>query len=294
MATFWLGPAGGLVQVRAPSPDYTTPRIRLGGTHETLAGGLIRDTIGYRRTITLRLPPDQTAEQYSALEALYELPLGPYRYLDPTRRNLLTANQSSGTDAARDTTGLVVNTQGVISSSTAQAHSGTRSILWDTVTPLGATGRGVTFGTSSTGPDKTWAAVLPSTAYTLSMWARASAAVQMKSRIDYCDAAGTNLSTINGTPVTLSTSWQQITATGTSPSNVAYALARATNSDTPAGAVQVYLDDAQLEEGSTASTWVLGTGVPLMTIDSFEPDYSLYAADAAPPSLGAMMVLLEV
>ncbi|HEY5990538.1 MAG TPA: hypothetical protein VIV12_29725, partial [Streptosporangiaceae bacterium] len=142
MPTFALGPAGALQSFRAPGPDYAAARARLGGTHETLGGRLIRDTVGFRRSFTLRLPPDLTAEQYSVLEALFEQP-GPYRFVDPTRRNLLTANQSSGTDALRTTEGFSAVGQGTVTSDTAQFRSGTRSVKWDTVTSLTATGRGV-------------------------------------------------------------------------------------------------------------------------------------------------------
>jgi hypothetical protein len=294
MPGFWLGRAGALQQIRTPSPDYSAPRIRLGGTHELLAG-LVRDTIGYRRQFSLRFPVDLTAEQYSVLETLYELP-GPYRYLDPTRRNLLTANQSSGTDALRDTTGLLARFQGTLVSDTAQARSGLRAAKWDTVTALSATNRGVYCYTSATVPDRTWAAILPSTTYTASVYARASATVSMYAAIDWMDAGGAIISTSFGSSANPGTgNWSsRFTVTATSPSSAAYAIPALLNQATTAGAVQVWADEWQLQEGATATTWVLGTGVPVVTIDTLEPDYSNYAADATPPLLGATMTLLEI
>ncbi len=161
MPTFALGPPGALVPFRAPDPSYTSPLVKLGATHELSGPHRVRDVTGFLRTITLRLPPDLTAEAYSALEALFVLPDGPYRFVDPTRRNLLTANQSTGTGALRTTEGWSAPAQGTITSDTAQARSGTRSLKWDTVTSLTLTGRGVYLPGPAGTPDSTWAAVLP-------------------------------------------------------------------------------------------------------------------------------------
>ncbi len=296
MVTFALGPAGALVPFRAPDPSYTAPLAKLGGTHELLGGHRVRDVTGFLRTITLRLPPDLTAEAYSALEALFVLPDGPYRFLDPSRRNLLTANQSTGTGTLRDTTGWSVRTQGTVSSSSAQARSGLRSLAWATGTALAATGRGVALQTSTSTIDGTWAAVLPSTQYTLSAYARASAAVSMQAAIEYRDVAGAVLSTPAGTGVALGTGdWNsRPTVTATSPANAAYAVGLLLNTTTTGAAITVWIDDLQLEQAAAASSAVLGTGVPLVSIDSLTPDYSNYAADANPPLLGAELVLLEL
>jgi len=292
---FWLGPAGALVAIRAPSPDYTGPRTRLGGTHETLAGLLIRDTIGYRRTVTYKWPPDQTAEAYSILESLFELP-GPYRYIDPTRRNYLTPNQSSGTDALLDATGWSARTQGTVASSVVQARSRSRSLLWDTTTALGSTGRGVALHTSTATVDGTWAAVPPSTQFTFSAYARSSAAVSMQAAIEWRDAAAAVISTPTGTGTALNTGDWAIrpTVTATSPSNVAYAIPLLLNTTTTGAAIQVYVDDPQLEQAAAATPAVLGTGVPIVSVDSLEPDYSNYFGDAAVPVYGASLVLVEL
>ncbi len=298
MATFALGPAGALVPFRAPSPDYTSARARLGGIHETLAGRLIRDTIGFRRTVTLHLPPDLTVEAFSALEALFEQPNGPYRFVDPTRRNLLTANQSSGTDALRTTEGWSAPAQGTVTSDTAQARSGTRSLKWDTVTSLTLTGRGVYLPGPAGTPDSTWAAVLPSTVYTFSAYVRANAAVTMQAAIEWRDVTGATIGAADlGTGVAVSTtdwSTRLVCANKTSPSTAAYAVPAVLDSVAPSAIRQVWVDDPQLEQAAAASNAVLGTGVPLVSIDSLEPAYDNYAYDANPPLLGAALVLLEI
>jgi hypothetical protein len=292
--TFYLGPAGALVAIKTAAPEYASARTRLGGTHETLAGRLIRDTIGYRRQMTYPVAA-LTAEQYSDLEELFELP-GPYRFVDPTRRNLLTANQASGTDALLDATGWSARTQGTVSSSTAQARSGVRSLAWATGTALGSTGRGIVLVTAISTIDSTWAAVPPSTDFNFSIYARTSAAVTMAAGIEWRDAAGALLSTSTGTGVALSTSaWTgRPTVTGTSPSTVAYAVPILTNTTITGAAITVFADDPQLEFGTAATNQVHGTGVPIVSVDSLIADYSNFYADAVPPLFGATLVLLEL
>jgi len=297
MPTFALGPAGALVPFRAPDPSYTSPLVKLGATHELSGPHRVRDVTGFLRTITLKLPPDLTAEAYSALESLFVLPDGPYRFIDPTRRNLLTANQSSGTGALRTVEGWSAPAQGTVTSDTAQARSGTRSLKWDTVTSLTLTGRGVYLPGPAGTPDSTWAAVLPSTVYTFSAYVRANAAITMQAVIDWRDVTGATISTDSGTGVSVSTtdwSTRLVCANKTSPSTAAYAVPAVLDSVAPSAIRQVWVDDPQLEQAAAATNAVLGTGVPLVSIDSLEPDYDNYAADANPPLLGATMVLLEL
>lgn len=291
----WLGPAGALVGFRAPGPDYSPPLLRLGGTHETL-GGLVRDTTGYRREIAITLPPDLPAEAYSALESLFVFPNGPYRFIDPTRRNLLGANQSSGTDALRDATGFSAFAQGVVSSSTAQARSGSRSLAWNTQTALAATARGIRLFTSLSPIDRNWAAVLPSTDYTISSYVRASAAVSMQAGLEWYDAAGSQISAPAGAGVAVGTGdWlTRLAFTATSPSNAAYGVGKFFNTTTTVSPITVFFDDLQLEQAAAASAAVLGTGTGPVTIDQLEPDHSNWYADASPPLLGATLVLLEL
>lgn len=293
MPTFALGPAGALQSFRAPGPDYASARARLGGTHETLTGRLIRDTIGYRRSFTLRLPPDLTAEQYSVLEALFEQP-GPYRFVDPTRRNLLTANQSSGTDALRTTEGYSVISAGSVASSTAQARSGTRSLAW-TFGALGGGGSGFVLASNITTPDSTWAAPLAGETYTFSAYFRSTVAITMKVEMSWRDATGAEISLSSGVGASVGTAdWLTRRAiSAAAPANTAYVIGRAINT-AAAGAGTVYCDDPQLEQAAAATNAVLGTGVPLVSIDSLTPDYSNFALDANPPLLGAELILLEI
>jgi hypothetical protein len=264
----YLGYPGSLLLLPSPAPGYEPVDLVRGATHELLGGGNVRDRIGCRRRFTLNWPAMSDAN-YQLLRALTRLP-GPYRYMDPLELNLLTENQSIGTDELRTTEGITARFQGTVASSTAFARSWSRAVAWSTGTPLGSPGRGIYLYNSPSTVDATWAAVRPSVAYTLSGYLRSTAAVSMQAIIDWHNAAGTYLSTSVGTGVALSTSNfnTRVSLTATSPSTAAYGIGGWLNSSTTGSAITVYADELQLEEGSSASTFRLGVGTPLVSVDS--------------------------
>jgi len=290
----FLGRAGALVQLPSPMPGYAAVDLLRAGTHELAAGGNVRDRTGVRRRWVLNWPalPDAS---FTALRTLVRIP-GPYRYLDPLELNLLTVNQSTGTDELRDATGMAARFQGVCTSDAAFAHAGLRSLKFDSQTALAATGRGPYWYTSPTTVDATWAAVRPSVAHTFSVWAHASIAVNFQALIDWYSAAGAYLSTDFGSSTAVSTSgWTQLVcANKTSPSTAAYGIGAATNATTTGAATQVYFDDAQLEEGAAATTWRLGAGTPQVAVDSFTPSVVLADPATALVYHEAELVLIEL
>lgn len=266
----WLGPAGALVQLPSPSMSgyQATDQLR-GGFHDLMGGGAVRDRIPARRQFLLPYEA-MLDDSYAALRTLARLP-GPLRYLHPFERNLLTVNQSTGTDELRSTDGVVARFQGAASSTTTQARSGTRSIAWASGTALAATGRGVYLYNSTSTIDGTWAVVRPSTQYTLSGYLRTTAAVSMQALFDWHDATGAYLSTNVGTGTALSTSaWTRVSLTATSPATAAYGIGAWLNSTTTGAAITVYHDDLQLEEAAAATAWRLGAGTPLVAVDALE------------------------
>jgi hypothetical protein len=264
----FLGYPGSLTQLPSPSPGYEPVDIVRGATHELLSGGNVRDRIGVRRRFTLNWPAMSDAN-YSLLRSLTRLP-GPYRYLDPVELNMLTANQSTGSDALRTTEGAMARFQGTLASSATQFRSWTRSFAWSTGTALGATGRGIYLYTSDATVDPTWAAVRPGITYTASGYLRATAAVSMQAGIDWMSAAGAFISVSLGTGAAVSTSNfnTRFTVTATAPAGAAYGIPFWINTTTTGAAITVYLDEPQMEEGATASTFRLGAGTPLVAVDS--------------------------
>jgi hypothetical protein len=291
----YLGRAGALVQLPSPMPGYAaTPLIR-GGTHELAGGGNVRDRSGVSRRWVLSWPALNDANWTLVHKPLW-VP-GPYRYLDVWEPNLLTANQSTGTDHLRDATGFRAVTQGTVESSTAWAHGDVRSLVWDTDTALTvASGRGVAYSTSLTSIDKTWTAVRPSVAYTFNVWAHASVAVSAAARIDWYSSAGALISSDAGTGASVSTSaWTQLTcANKTSPSTAAYGIPGVQNTTTTASALLLYLDDGQFEEGAAATSLRVGVGTPLVSVDSLTPSIILGDAAAGTVLREAELTLIEV
>jgi hypothetical protein len=267
----YLGRAGALTRLPWPSRDRydTTPTIR-GGATELAGGGLVRTRLALNRRWVLGWPVIGD-DDLDLLRRFAGRP-GPWRYLDAFEPNRLTANQSTATDTLRTTNGFAARVQGTVSSDTAVVKSGDRSLRWDTGAPLGATGRGVDLATSTSSIDATWAAVRGGVAYSFSVSARATAAVTMQAGIGWYTTAGAPLSTDTGTGVSLPTAnWNTrlLCENKTAPASAAYAVALVQNSATTGNAPLVYLDEPQLEEGTTATAWRLGAGTPLVAVDSF-------------------------
>jgi len=273
-----------MVLLPQPQPGIEAGRSRRGAVHELAGGGAVLDVTGRARAY--RLSYDSlTADELAVLEQLAELP-GPYRLIDSNRRNYLTANQSSGTDALADTTGFSAPFQGTVSSDTTQHRTRSRSLKWDTVTSLTVTNRGVWLPDAGTTPNANWTAVLPSTVYTFSAYVRANAAITMYAAIDWKDAAGATISTDFGTGTAVSTSdWSTrlACANKTSPATAAYAVPAVLDSTAPSAIRQVFIDDAQFEQAAAATAAVIGTGTPTVGVDQLTQAYPL--ADYYSPEL---------
>lgn len=290
----YLGYPGALQALARPAFGYAPVDEIKGGTHELLSGANIRDRIGVRRRFTLSWPAMTDAE-WMTVRSLARLP-GPLRYLDPTEPNMLTPNQSTGSDELRTIEGAMARFQGTLSSSAAQFRSWTRSFAWNTGSALSITGRGIYLYTSDTVVDSTWTAVRPSVQYTASGYLRASSAVSMQCGIDWMGPTGTYLSTSLGTGAAVSTAnfTTRFTCTATSPSNAAYGIPLFINTSTPGTTLTVYLDEAQMEQAAAASTFDLGAGTPWVSVESLNHSVVMVYAATVAARHEAELVLLEV
>lgn len=269
--TWYLGPAGSLVALPPPLRDIARPLSRPAVQQVALGGAVTLDRMGRgRRSHTLAwsyLTPDEAA----VLERLWQLP-GELILDDPSRRNRLTANQSTGGDTGRTADGCIARFQGTVSVSTAQARSGARSFAWATGTALAVTNRGLYLynGPSPEPVDDTWHPVRPGAFYAHAGYLRSTAAVSMYGGWDWHDAAGAYLSTSAiGTSTALSTSnfSTRVERTGVAaPAGAAYGIPFYLNATTTGAAITVYLDEPQVEEvtaaGVSCGAYVIGSGVP--------------------------------
>ena len=154
--------------------------------------------------------------------------------------NLLTANQSTGTDTLGDTTGFaIVHGSETISSTTEQYFQGTKSL------------KCVCPGTYSTeGWKTTNITVSASTSYTASAWVRVNAGVSFMFGVtDVNDKATQNTYTGTGT-------WQYVSVSQTTDSDTVLVVRSYTV--TSPQACTMYADMIGLEAKAYPTSWVLG------------------------------------
>jgi hypothetical protein len=210
--------------------------------------------------------------------------------------NLLTLNQASGTDALGDTTGFVAGAA-TVESSTEQAAQGSRSVKIITVAN---TGRATVGGTASAGTIP----VEPGQTYTFQVSAKqtSGAALVGNARIMWWTSAGNvaaSTALVDGSPVTLSSSWRELSVTGVAPANAAYASAFLTRYSGGESVMTRYEDKYTFHRGA-GGTWALPgipvTGLkPALTYAAPASAYTVSATDsvvAVDTTSGAVTVTL--
>lgn len=265
--TIYLGPVGNLVALPSIGRGIKADLQRPTAVHQIAGsrGGRVVDVTGpAKRTYGLERE-HLTLDELATLEALYlgAYGPGPFVLLEPWRRNLLSANQSSGTDVLRDATGFVAAT-GSVSSSTVQFDQGMRSLAWAVTAANQTMGTGNLAALTTSADPAVDVPVLPSTVYSAGLRAKLSGSTG-SARIDllWYTAAGALISAATGGTVALSAvSFTTVTNVNiTSPSTAALCRLRVAN---PAmGAAQtIYLDQWQLQQTAALDAWTIGTGVP--------------------------------
>lgn len=268
----YLGPVGNLLALPLVGGEVDAGLTVPTAVHQIagLRGGRVVDRTGPAKRIYQLSGEYLTTDEFSVLETLYlgGYGPGPFVLIDPWRRNLLSANQSTGTEISADTTGFVAIT-GTLSSSTAQSVLGGRSLAW----AVTAANQRMMQGTLANTTNATLLSdtpVLPSTSYTGQVKARLSVSTgTVRLDVYWFTSAGAFISASTGTAVAQSTAafGSALTVTATSPATAA--LARLSVTNTVMGAAQtIYLDQWQLEQAATAGAWAVGTGVPRVSFTS--------------------------
>lgn len=127
--------------------------------------------------------------------------------------------------------------------------------------------------------------VITGQAIILSMQVRGGgldAVATLTPKLIWYNAAGVPVSITSGTPVVTSTSYAQMTVTGTPPTGAVYVACKieATSGITGAGGSSLlYFDNLQLERGSTVTEWRPGTGIFPVTIMSLNEQWPWQASD---------------
>jgi hypothetical protein len=320
----YLGNPGRQAALSAVLKGYTTEPVIANTVTATIGGGQVvaRSAGPGRRSLSLAwtwLSP----EEGSVLEEFFLSARGPgpYALLDPSRRNHLTANQSSATTVVGDASGHTVDPSEALTSTPDSWLRGPRALRWS----LPAT---VTSGVLAWNPPAGLIGI-PCPAgqpWTLSCWCWLTglvASLTVTPYLSWRGLDGTELAATAGTPVVLTAggAWQQLTVSLGAPPAGAVALCPqlrvtpgvlstsapgqdlvealrpaqtlrgprrpitgvptliASQTSTrfgqpnpylldqaPVDVAAVVVDQAQLEMYSSARTWVVGTGVPRVSL----------------------------
>jgi len=312
----YFGLPGFLEVIEWPRSGIQADRTRPVSTYPLASGGVrVQKLLGGKRRYTLQWD----ALSYEEFCRIYEYAqghngVGPFALLDPRQRNILTVNQSSATSESNDINGFTLDigtcvTVG-LSSDADVYHRGPRSLLLDlTSCPVtgapAATPVTVTLDTPTT--DFVGSPVVSGWCYTFSFWTYGGGVygvMTVTPQILWYDSDDAYISTSSGTPTnTVHNSWLQMYVTATAPGNAAYCLCRVSvDQTTIVDGSSINFDEFQLEVCtcgeddcdclSTPSDWRPGTGIPGVSVISFEPDIHIYLTDDN--KMEATLILQEV
>lgn len=262
MGSWYLGPAGALVKIRAPATDLDASPELIGAVHQTLSGSRTVDRIAQPRKWPCRwsaLTEDETT--YLRMVGL-GLVRGPLRIIDGETRNRLPVRVAAAgayTQSAVDFT---------------QAGSSAPTWLAITDPPATVPVRGVTSWqrtTTAAGELKTVLAahrvpLIPSEQVRVSLWAR-GAAIQASAALDAWNAAGAAART-TGSVVTLhATNWTYLDVTFT-PASDRVELSPLLSVANGQAASTLQTTGWQVAPASAPTLWTPGGGAPVVVAGS--------------------------
>lgn len=270
MNDWYLGPLGELRALPVPEPGLEVTTVRYGGTHQALSGARIQDTTGRRNEYKFEFTyMDQ--EEYYWLEAMHtgHIP-GPYRLIDPLKKNRFNMRSTAMV--------RVAGMEDVL----------TYDRSWPSQVPI--PGRSYVLSGWDTSSytlafeDKTGTAVFPNEQVTASIYARCNSAHSATLVMQMCNADLQVIET-QSIPINITTDWQRFAMTRTVPTDCAAVKFRLLLGSANTA---VYLAASQFESGPIATEWEPGGGAPVVVIDS------LVTASPRYPLRDASLSLLEV
>ncbi len=336
MSTLWLGKIGALAALPSPRPGMVPAAVRPSTVAATIGGGQVVSFApgsgrrAYQAGWT-HLDPDT----FTLLEEFFagSRGPGPFVLLDPTRRNHLTANQSSSTSGSNGPAGFTALNEAEALGSVVAPFAGLRvprMLKWSVPA---AGGSGILRLDPPAGLPGFPAPGGEAWTFTVQIGGGGiDAAVTMTAVLLWMDAAGTPIGATIGTPVTssataltqasvtagppadavcfqpelrldlgtLSAQWSGfgdapirsgwITSRNVRQQAIGSPLAAALADYAWGGAtVDVYVGQPQLDMSTAVRPWVVGTGVPQVSMINFSPVY-----DVVVPYASATATLVEV
>lgn len=261
--TWYLGPLGDLRGLVCPDRGITITEERYGGVHQGLSGARTLDITGHRAKYEMTLNNLDPSE-FAWVEALYTgLVPGPYRLINPLKRNRLSHQAST----MRTRTGAVgLDTPGVFLG---------RSTAWPTAVPI--TGRSMRF-TAVVDHRYQWdlgrkTTVLgPGENIVGSIYVKSDASMLFHLIFAFYDAAGTRTGFFQ--EYTSTTSWTRFPITMAVPANQLSVVMELW----PKAAGTFNMAAPQVEAGTVATAWEIGGGAPEVVFDQMptvSPRYPL-------------------
>lgn len=258
---WYLGPAGDMRALVCPEPDIDITVERYGGVFQGLSGARSLMVTGHKQKFTFNFRY-LTDDEFAWLEALhFRTVFGPYyRLRSPFKTNLLSSQAS------------LIRTVG--DNRTVQFTSGIAAPVTDWPSAAGNLASISTkWSNRSTGTqvfrveDRYKIPVTVAVPVTFSLYLKGSTTLAGTIVIDWYDRSGAQIGSSGSVATSLTTSWQRFQVTGTPPANTVTARGAFLTSVT---APDVYLAAAQFEEASSASTWKIGGGCPVVLIDQLQ------------------------
>lgn len=274
---WYLGPSGDLRALECPEVDIDMPMERYGGVFQALSGARTVDTTGYRQRFDFLFNYMDEGE-YKWLEAMHtRLIPGPLRLLNPFKKNRLSPESAAARWGGGTAPGL-------------QVTSGNTALSWDWPSGAGSVGAVSTLWTDRLSNAVFRADLLRRTTVivgetiTASIYMKAEAATTYNLVVDWYNRTSQTTSTSIVT-ANLTTSWQRFSVTSVVPAGTHSAVFAGYSSNTTN---DVWLGPVQFEAAASATSWDLGGGAPVVSIDQLPTKSPRY------PLRNAELILLEV
>lgn len=257
-----FGPDWDMRPLVCPEPNIEMPHERFGGVFQGLSGARTMDVTGHKQRFTFQFDYLDQADM-SWLQALHLRAIrGPFRLLNPMRRNLLSPSGS----LLKVVPGFATAGQGL------SVSGGTLSFISDwpsAAPPLGyVAAKWVNNGTAYARIDsRHMFPVKPGQQVTASVYAKGvTSADDAWLILDWYDKNRDQISSVNGGLTVIGSSFTRMTFTATPPTGAYTArMALWTGETTP-----VYLAAAQAEYGATATEWEPGGAAPRVLLDALD------------------------
>ena len=266
---FYLGKQNALVAFKMPDANYSRTLNDGLASHDLLEGRAVDRAPYGQRVWGLNytwLYPDVTSMLYEF--ATRQRGIGPFVFIDPHVKNLLSPNQASGTDSLVTAEGFSVSGTGeALSSTNVRSVQGERSLLWTFASPVsGVGGRMDVVAPSGLGG---W--ILPNllpVAFSGQVIAVNDPAITVFPRLTFMNGAGgTVISAVTGTAINAVTgSWTTFCVTGIVPTGSKLVPNFFVTANTVTNGAGLGFDKMQLEQGNTCTTWEYGDGQPIVAV----------------------------